>query len=80
MSLAQPISATVITGFLGAGKTTLIKRLLSETTGKRLALIINEFGDVGIDASMISAAIRNFFIDLILVFMICPFHYYNESS
>ena len=54
MSLAQPISATVITGFLGAGKTTLIKRLLSETTGKRLALIINEFGDVGIDASMIS--------------------------
>ena len=54
MSLVQPISATVITGFLGAGKTTLIKRLLSETTGKRLALIINEFGDVGIDASIIS--------------------------
>ena len=50
----QPISATVITGFLGAGKTTLIKRLLSEVKNKRLALIINEFGDIGIDASLIS--------------------------
>ena len=54
MPLKQPASATVITGFLGAGKTTLIKRLLSEVKNKRLALIINEFGDIGIDASLIS--------------------------
>ncbi len=54
MLLKQPISATVITGFLGAGKTTLIRRLLSEVKNKRLALIINEFGDIGIDASLIS--------------------------
>ncbi len=54
MLLKKPISATVITGFLGAGKTTLIKRLLNEVKNKRIALIINEFGDVGIDASLIS--------------------------
>jgi len=43
------IPATIVTGFLGAGKTTLIRHLLAHAHGKRLALIINEFGDVGVD-------------------------------
>ena len=49
------IPATVITGFLGAGKTSLIRHLLENAKGKRLALVINEFGDLGIDREMISA-------------------------
>lgn len=43
------IPATVITGFLGAGKTTLIKHLLENANGRKIALIVNEFGDVGVD-------------------------------
>ena len=46
------IPATVITGFLGAGKTTLIRNLLQMVDGDRLALIINEFGDIGVDAAL----------------------------
>ena len=48
------IPATVITGFLGAGKTTLIRHLLEGANGRRIALIINEFGDLGIDAEILS--------------------------
>ena len=48
------IPATVITGFLGAGKTTLIRHLLGNANGTRLALIINEFGDLGIDRELIT--------------------------
>ena len=47
------IPATVITGFLGSGKTTLIRHIISHAAGKRLALIINEFGDIGMDAAML---------------------------
>ena len=47
------IPATVITGFLGAGKTSLIRHLLANANGRRLALVINEFGDIGIDAEII---------------------------
>lgn len=47
------IPATVITGFLGAGKTTLIRHLLQTANGRRLALIINEFGDVGVDGDLL---------------------------
>ncbi|MCZ6455503.1 MAG: cobalamin biosynthesis protein CobW [Alphaproteobacteria bacterium] len=50
----QKIPATVITGFLGAGKTSLIRHLLEHANGKRLALIINEFGDLGIDREIIT--------------------------
>lgn len=48
------IPATVITGFLGAGKTSLIKSLIESAHGKRLALIVNEFGDVGVDGAMLA--------------------------
>ncbi len=47
------IPATVITGFLGSGKTTLIRHLIANARGKRLALVINEFGDLGIDREVL---------------------------
>ena len=43
------IPVTVLTGYLGAGKTTLLNRILSEPHGKKFAVIVNEFGEVGID-------------------------------
>jgi cobalamin biosynthesis protein CobW len=51
--MTAKIPATVITGFLGAGKTTLIRNLLQNADGRRIALIINEFGDVGVDAEIL---------------------------
>lgn len=47
------IPVTILTGFLGAGKTTLLNRLLTELGGKRYAVIVNEFGDIGIDGDLI---------------------------
>lgn len=49
----QKIPATIITGFLGAGKTTLIRHLLQNAEGRKIALIINEFGDMGFDADLL---------------------------
>ena len=51
--MAQKIPATVVTGFLGAGKTTLIRHMLQNAQGKRIALIINEFGDLGVDGDIL---------------------------
>lgn len=48
------IPATIVTGFLGAGKTTLIRNLLTNANGKRIALIVNEFGDMGFDGSLVN--------------------------
>ncbi len=54
MSEAQTqIPVTVLTGYLGAGKTTLLNRILSENHGKRYAVIVNEFGEIGIDNDLI---------------------------
>ena len=47
---------TVLTGYLGAGKTTLLNRILSENHGKRYAVIVNEFGEIGIDNDLIVGA------------------------
>ena len=47
------IPVTIITGFLGSGKTTLISRLMQNPLGKRLAVIVNEFGDVGVDGQIL---------------------------
>jgi cobalamin biosynthesis protein CobW len=49
----KKIPATVVTGFLGAGKTTLIRHLLDNADGRRIALIINEFGDLGVDGDIL---------------------------
>jgi len=49
------IPATIVTGFLGAGKTTLIRHLVETTKDRRLALVINEFGDVGVDGDILRA-------------------------
>lgn len=53
--MPHKIPVTVITGFLGAGKTTLIRNLIESANGKRLALIINEFGDVGVDGEVLKS-------------------------
>src|SRR5574337_1621717 len=47
------IPVTIVTGFLGAGKTTLIRHILMNPDGRRLALIINEFGDVGVEGDLV---------------------------
>ena len=49
----QKIPATVITGFLGAGKTTMIRNLLTGAEGRKIALIVNEFGDLGVDGDVL---------------------------
>jgi cobalamin biosynthesis protein CobW len=49
----QRVPCTVVTGFLGAGKTTLIRNILENAGGRRLAIIVNEFGDVGIDGDVL---------------------------
>ena len=55
---AEPgkIPVTVLTGYLGAGKTTLLNRILTENHGKRYAVIVNEFGEIGIDNDLVVGA------------------------
>jgi G3E family GTPase len=59
MSARVPV--TVLTGFLGAGKTTLVNRILSEQHGKRIAVIENEFGEVGVDHELVIGADEEIF-------------------
>ncbi len=54
MTSFSKIPATIVTGFLGAGKTTLIRHLMANAQGRRLALLINEFGEIGIDAEILN--------------------------
>ena len=61
MSDATQIPVTVLTGYLGSGKTTLLNRILSETHGKRFAVVVNEFGEVGIDNDLIVDADEEIF-------------------
>ncbi len=53
---SQKIPVTVLTGYLGAGKTTLLNRILTENHGKKYAVIVNEFGEIGIDNDLIIGA------------------------
>ena len=55
-SSSSKIPVTVLTGYLGAGKTTLLNRILSENHGKKYAVIVNEFGEIGIDNDLIIGA------------------------
>jgi G3E family GTPase len=54
--MSDKIPVTVLTGYLGAGKTTLLNRILSEPHGKKFAVIVNEFGEIGIDNDLVVGA------------------------
>ena len=59
--MAERIPVTVLTGYLGAGKTTLLNRILTGDHGRRYAVIVNEFGEIGIDGELIVGAAEELF-------------------
>ena len=59
MNNMTKIPVSIITGFLGSGKTTLISQLMQNPQGKRLAVIVNEFGDVGVDGDILKSCAIN---------------------
>ena len=59
--MSETIPVTVLTGYLGAGKTTLLNRILTEDHGKRYAVIVNEFGEIGIDNDLVVGADEDVF-------------------
>ncbi|MBI1868311.1 MAG: GTP-binding protein [Methylocystis sp.] len=59
--MTDKIPVTVITGYLGAGKTTLLNRILSERHGRRYAVIVNEFGEIGVDNELVVGADEEIF-------------------
>ena len=61
MNMHQKVPVTILTGFLGSGKTTLLNRILSEEHGKRIAVIENEYGEVGIDQALVIDADEEIF-------------------
>ena len=61
MGLIQKVPVTILTGYLGAGKTTLLNRILTEEHDKRIAVIVNEFGEVGIDHQLVIDADEEIF-------------------
>ena len=61
MAEANRIPVTVLTGFLGSGKTTLLNRILTESHGQRIAVIENEFGEIGVDQELVINAEEEIF-------------------
>ncbi len=61
MNATQKVPVSILTGFLGSGKTTLLNRILSEEHGKRIAVIENEYGEVGIDQALVIDADEEIF-------------------
>jgi G3E family GTPase len=58
MAPVAPVRVTVVTGFLGAGKTTLVNRWLADVPRGDVAVVVNEHGDIGIDGAMLAARVR----------------------
>ena len=74
MNTQRKVPVSILTGFLGSGKTTLLNRILSEEHGKRIAVIENEFGEVGIDEKVLSENAEEEIIGKSILFMITIYY------